>query len=48
METRPWNIILKILSIMLLGIAQKSSLLRSKLCFQNQDYARELPFVRVH
>ena len=33
---------LKILPIMLLSIAQKLSLLCSKLCFQNQDYAGEL------
>ena len=39
---RPRPIMLKILPIMLLSIAQKSSLLCSKLCFQNQDYAREL------
>ena len=32
----------KILPIMLLSIAQKLSLLCSKLCFQNQDYALEL------
>ena len=28
--------------IMLLNSAQKSSLLFSELCFQNQDYAQEL------
>ena len=39
---RPQPIMLKILPIMLLSITQKSSLLGSKLCFQNQDYAREL------
>ena len=32
----------KILPIMFLSIAQKLSLLCSKLCFQNQDYALEL------
>ena len=32
----------KNLPIMLLSIAQKLSLLCSKLCFQNQDYALEL------
>ena len=32
----------KFLPIMLLSIAQKLSLLCSKLCFQNQDYALEL------
>ena len=32
----------KILPIMLLSIAQKLSLLCSKLCFQNQYYAVEL------
>ena len=32
----------KILPIMLLSIAQKLSLLCSKLCFQNQGYALEL------
>ena len=32
----------KILPIMLLSIAKKLSLLCSKLCFQNQDYALEL------
>ena len=41
-EIRPRPIMLKILSIMLLSIAQKSSLLCSKLCFQNQDYVQEL------
>ena len=35
-------IMLKILPIMLLSNAQKSSLLCSKLCFQNQHYAQEL------
>ena len=39
---RPRPIMLTILPIMLLSIAQKSSLLCSKLCFQNQDYAWEL------
>ena len=38
----------KILSIMLLSIAQKLSLLCSKLCFQNQDYALELTVVLEH
>ena len=33
---------LKILPIMLLSTAQKLSLLCSKLCYQNQDYALEL------
>jgi len=33
---------LKILPIKLLSSAQKLSLLCSKLCFQNQDYALEL------
>ena len=32
----------EILPIMLLSIAQKLSLLCSKLCFQNQNYALEL------
>ena len=32
----------KLLPIMLLSIAQKLSLLCSKLCFQNQDYVLEL------
>ena len=32
----------EILPIMLLSIAQKLSLLCSKLCFQNQDYALEV------
>jgi len=32
------RIMLEILPIMLLSNAQKSSLLCSKLCFQNQDY----------
>ena len=32
----------EILPIMLLSIAQKLSLLNSKLCFQNQNYAQEL------
>ena len=32
----------KILPIKLLSIAQKLSLLCSKLCFQNQDYPLEL------
>ena len=40
--SRPRPIMLKILPIMLLSIAQKSSLLCSKLCFQNQDYAQEM------
>ena len=40
--SRPWPIMPKILPIMLLSIAQKLSLLCSKLCFQNQDYAPEL------
>ena len=40
--TRPQPIMLKILPIMLLSIAQKSSLLCSKLYFQNQDYAQEM------
>jgi len=35
-------IMLKILLFMLLSNAQKSRLLCSKLCFQNQDYAQEL------
>ena len=42
---RPRPIMLKILLIMLLSIAQKSSLLCSKICFQNQDYAREVTVV---
>ena len=32
----------EILPIMLLSIAQKLSLLCSKLCFQNQDYVLEV------
>ena len=39
---RPRPIMPKILPIMLLSIAQKLSLLYSKLCFQNQDYVLEL------
>ena len=39
---RLWPIMPKILPIMLLSIALKLSLLCSKLCFQNQDYALEL------
>ena len=35
-------IMLKILPITLLSIAQKVSLICSKLCFKNQDYALEL------
>ena len=38
----------KILPIMLLSIAQKLSLLCSKLCFQNQDYALELTVLLEH
>ena len=38
---------LKILPIMLLSSAQKSSLLCSKLCFQNQDYAQEMTILLV-
>ena len=39
---RPRPIMPKILPIMLLSIAQKLSLLCSKLCFPNQEYALEL------
>ena len=38
---RPRPIMLKILPIMLLSSAQKSSLLCSKLCSQNQHFAQE-------
>ena len=41
-HARHRTIMPKILLIMLLNIAQKLSLLCSKLCFQNQDYALEL------
>ena len=39
---RLWPIMPKILPIMLLSIAQKLSLLCSKLCSQNQVYVLEL------
>ena len=41
-HTRHWPIMPEILPIMLLSIAQKLSLLCSKLCFQNQDYVLEV------
>ena len=41
-EARHRPIMPEILPIMLLSIAQKLSLLCSKLCFQNQDYALEV------
>ena len=41
-STRHRPIMPEILPIMLLSIAQKLSLLCSKLCFQNQNYALEL------
>ena len=45
---RHWPIMPKILPIMLLSITQKLSLLCSKLCFQNQDYALELTVLLVY